>query len=708
MRRHRIVLATLALLGGTTLAATGAPPEAPSPGSPGGGDPYFPLAGNGGYDVAKYRLAVTYDPDTDRLAGVARIRATATKALSRFNLDLDGLKVRSVTVRGHHAEWTRANGELTVTPARPLRRHQAFRVVIRYDGVPVQLPYGPGVIPTDDGALVLGEPQVASSWFPVNDHPTDKASYRIAATVPRGLQAIGNGALESVRTRGGWSTWTWNAREPMASYLATVSIGEFLVDDYRADGLRYWDAIDPDLFTQMAPDPRTGSQYAWSQQTGDGASYKRLARTITVPGGGADLSFWVDRSTEEDWDFFFVEAHPVGSDDWDTLPDENGHTGQSTGASCPWWLADHPFLEHYQTDEGDESCSPSGTTGDWWAATGSSDGWEQWQVDLSAYAGQQVEVSLSYASDGSVQEAGVFVDDVAVSTGEGSTSFEDDAAPLDGWQVLGPPPGSAPNENDWIATPAVQIPTLGDAVRASFDRQPEMIRFLASRFGRYPFATAGGVVDDIDAGFALENQTRPVYSPVFWEFGFGDFVVIHEIAHQWYGDHVAVARWRDIWLNEGFATYAEWMWSEEEGFGTAQETFDFLYDDIPEGDPFWDLRIGDPGRDNLFADPVYTRGAMTLQALRMEIGDGAFFRVLRTWADGDGNGTTGEFIALAERVSGQQLDGLFDAWLLSSGRPALTTTAAGTTDRTIRRPPSRPTAAVKALQARAAVLQGAR
>jgi hypothetical protein len=699
MRRYRIILATFALLGGTTLAATGAPPEAPTPGSPGVGDPYFPLMGNGGYDVAHYRLAITYDPDTDRLEGVARIRATATKALSRFDLDLDGLKVRSVTVRGHQAEWTRDGGELRVTPGRPLHRHEVFHTVVRYHGVPEQLPYGPGVIPTDDGALVLGEPQVASSWFPVNDHPTDKASYTIATTVPRGLQAIGNGALDSVRTRGGWSTWTWNAREPMASYLATVSIGEFRVDAYRANGVRYWDAIDPDLFAQTGPEPRTGAQYAWSQQTGDGASYKRLARTMTVPDGGADLSFWVDRSTEEDWDFFFVEAHPVGSDDWDTLPDVNGHTGQSTGASCPWWLADHPFLEHYQTDEGDESCSPSGTSGDWWAATGSGDGWEQWQVDLSAYAGQQVEVSLSYASDGSVQEAGVFVDDVAVSTGEGSTSFEDDAAPLDGWQVSGPPPGSPANENDWIATPAVHLPTLGDDVRASFDRQPEIVRFLASQFGNYPFATAGGVVDDINAGFALENQTRPVYSPVFWEFGFGDFVVVHEIAHQWYGDHVAVGRWSDVWLNEGFATYAEWLWSEEEGFDTPQDTFGFLYNDIPEDDPFWDLRIGDPGPDHLFDDPVYTRGAMTLQALRNAIGDQAFFRVLHTWAAGNGNGTTAEFVALAEQVSGQQLDGLFDAWLFTSGRPPLTTATAGTTTRSTGRAPSRPTVAAKALLA---------
>ncbi len=701
MNRHGLVMATLAALLGSTVLAASATPGVPTPGAPGAGDPYFPLAGNGGYDVAHYGLDVEYDPDTDRLKGVARIRATATKALSRFNLDLDGLTVRSVKVGGKPAAWTRNGGELKVTPARPLRRHQTFITVVRYDGVPVQLPFGPGFIPTDDGALILGEPEGASTWFPVNDHPIDKASYTIAVTVPRGLQAISNGALESVRRKGGTSTWTWNAREPMAPYLATASIGEFLVDRYRAIGLRYWDAIDPDLFDQPAPEPRTGSQYAWSQQTGDGASYKRLSRTLTVPAGGADLSFWVDRTTEEGWDFFFVEAHPVGSADWTTLPDENGHSSQDTGFSCPDWHADHPFLANYQTDNGDGTCSPSGDTGEWNAATGASDGWEQWQVDLSGYAGGQVEVSLTYASDFIVQEAGVFVDDVVTSTGEGSTSFEADADPLDGWQVPGAPTGSAPNENDWIATGAVTLPTLGDQVQASFDRQPEITRFLESHFGQYPFATAGGVVDDVDAGFALENQTRPVYSPVFWVFGAGDSVVVHEIAHQWYGDHVALARWRDIWLNEGFATYAEWMWGEEEGFGTTQETFDFFYAEIPADDPFWELRIGDPGPDSLFDGAVYTRGAMTLQVLRNEIGDQAFFRVLRIWAAGDGNRRTRGFIALAERVSGQQLDALFETWLYTSGKPAPSATAAPRTS--ARAHAEQVPAAVKSLRARSAL-----
>lgn len=151
-----------------------------------------------------------------------------------------------------------------------------------------------------------------------------------------------------------------------------------------------------------------------------------------------------------------VEAHTVGQDDWTTLPDVNGHTTQDTGDSCPeGWRELHPQLDHYQTVAPDGTCSPTGTTGAWHASSGGSAGWEQWQVDLSAYAGTQVEVSISYISDWSVQGLGMFVDDVEVSTGDGTTSFE---AGLDGWAVSGAPAGSAPNPNDFIRTTAAGFP----------------------------------------------------------------------------------------------------------------------------------------------------------------------------------------------------------------------------------------------------------
>jgi len=201
-------------------------------------------------------------------------------------------------------------------------------------------------------------------------------------------------------------------------------------------------------------DPHTGSYYAYSNIAD--VSYKRLTRTINVPAGGANLSFWVSHDTEQDWDFVFVEAHTVGQDDWTTLPDSNGHTSTSTGDSCPeGWRELHPFLDHYQTLNADDTCSATGTTGSWNADSGSSSGWVQWSVDLSAYAGKQVEVSIAYASDWSIQGLGTFVDDIVVSTDEGTTSFE---TGMDGWTASGAPPGSAPNLNDFVRTTAAEIP----------------------------------------------------------------------------------------------------------------------------------------------------------------------------------------------------------------------------------------------------------
>ena len=194
-----------------------------TPGAPGVGDPYFPLDGNGGYDVDHYGLEVAYDPKTDVLTGTATVSASATQNLSSFNLDLDGLTVRSIRVDGRPSDWSRDGDELTVTPRRGIDDGSTFTAVIRYDGVPQTLPDGSGFFHTDDGALALGQPHVADTWFPVNDHPIDKASYTIAITVPEGLEAISNGALESQRTKKGLTTWTWNAVEPMASYLAMMA-----------------------------------------------------------------------------------------------------------------------------------------------------------------------------------------------------------------------------------------------------------------------------------------------------------------------------------------------------------------------------------------------------------------------------------------------------------------------------------------------------
>jgi Peptidase family M1 domain/Peptidase M1 N-terminal domain len=673
-----LAFACAVLAGGPGMASAGGGSGSFAPGAPGAGDPYFPLDGNGGYDVGHYDLEVTYDPATDVIQGEATIRARTTQNLSRFNLDLQGLTVHSVEVDGRSASWERDGSELTVTPRKGLRKRETFRVEVRYSGVPETLEDGSGFIHTDDGTLVVGQPHVAATWYPVNDHPTDKASYTFEITVPAGLEAVANGVLESRKTKHGWTTWTWDAAEPMASYLTTATIGGFDITSYRRDGIRYWDAIDADLLAPPAS-PRTGRRFAISQR--GMPSYKRLQRTISVPNGGATVSFWVTRDTEPNWDFFFVEARSAGMNDWTTLPDLNGHTSQDTGSACPFWLFLHPFLAHYQADNGDGTCGPAGDSGVWHAVSGWSDGYEQWRVDLAAFAGRTVELSLTYASDDIFQRQGVFVDDIVVSTGAGTTSFENDGNTMDGWAVPGAPADSVvPNANDWIVGTAGDTPEpLGTEVRRVFALQDDVVDFLEPMFGDYPFSALGGIVDDVKgAGFALENQTRPIYGDnFFFDPVEAEDILVHELAHQWFGNSVSLAGWQHIWLNEGLATYAEWLWAEHVGRGTAQEAFDFWYGVIPEDDPFWTLPIGDPGPSFLFEFPVYTRGAMTVHQLRVAVGDPDFFHILRGWArkNEDENVTTDDFVAYAERVSGEELSELFDAWLFATTKPGTVATS---------------------------------
>ncbi|MGR6322086.1 M1 family metallopeptidase [Micromonospora soli] len=434
-----------------------------APGAPGVGDPYFPSYGNGGYDVAHYTVKVRYDPATDRLAGTTTLRGTATTNLSAFNLDLAGLTVRSVTVDGAKARHARTGDELVVTPAVGLTSGNGFVAEIRYDGEPAALKNDVlgegGWLHTSDGAIALGQPESASTWFPVNDHPSDKAAYDFEITVPKQLTAVSNGVPTGRTVRGGWATWTWSEGAPMASYLATVVIGKFRVTTGEHKGRPVFSAV--------------------STKVAAGAPDRSVARTIEV----AD--------------------------------------------------------------------------------------------------------------------------------------------------------------------------------------------YLESVFGPYPFDAYGGVVvADDRVRYALETQTRPVYSAGFFRQGENTGVVAHELAHQWYGDSVSLAKWQDIWLNEGLATYAEWLWAEHTGSSTVQRTFDQTYTTAPG--QVWRTPPGKPGVSNLFGRSVYERGGMTVHALRVAVGDTDFFSILRSWAAErkNGNATTADFVALAERVSGKKLGKVFDSWLYGTERPA--------------------------------------
>jgi aminopeptidase N len=473
MIRRRVVAAGVAAVAVLATAAcqddepdaapTPSPTSAapPVPGAAGIGDPYFPSYGNGGYDVASYDLKVRYDPATDRLTGTATVTAAATQSLSRFNLDLVGLDVSEVTVDGAPATQTHTDGELVVTPSAPIPDDKSFTTVVTYGGVPQaigspQLGTG-GWMATADGAIALGQPESASSWFPVNDHPRDKATYTMAITVPKGLSVFSNGVPGGTSDDGAWTTWTWTEDSPMASYLATVVIG-----DYRT---------------------KTGT-----------------------------------------------------------------HKGK-------------PLV------------------------TG---------------------VSSSLA------------------------------------------------------------PGVADQAMA---RTGEVADFLETQFGPYPFDAYGGVVvNEPRIRYALETQARPVYSNAFFAGPAADWVVAHELAHQWFGDSVSVANWRDLWLNEGFASYAEWLWEEHNGPTPVQRSFEREYERTNWGEPAYD-----PGTQELFGNAVYKRGALTVHALRLTVGDEAFFDLIKSWTaeKRDGNASTEEFRAFAEEKSGKDLDAFFDAWLTGTTAPPI-------------------------------------
>jgi aminopeptidase N len=456
--------------------------QACTPGASGIGDEYYPEYGNGGYDVDHYNLEIAYNPRSERLHGKATIDATATQSLCSFNLDLVGLHVRKIAVDGRLARHSRTEHELTVDPRQVLAQGSDFEVVIRYGGEPTEFAIPgfdirTGFMDTPEGATVAGQPEVAAGWFPVNDHPLDKASYSFEVTVPDRYEVVANGFLRDTDQLGHRTTWEWEAREPMASYLATIDIADWDVHEWQTDdGLPVYDAVD-----------------------------------TNITGG------------------------------------------------------------------------------------------------------------------------------------------------------------------------------LRAEIDSSLSRQGEILDMLEDFAGPYPFSTVGAIVpNQDDLFFALETQTRPVYSKLFWLDGEGnpanaDFVVVHELAHQWYGDDVAVQRWKDIWLNEGFATYTEWLWEEHEGRATPQEIFQATFDAIPADDPFWHVAVADPGVERLFDNQSYVRGAMTLQALRNEVGDADFFEIARQWAQSQsgGNGTTEEFMALAEQISGEQLDDLFDVWLFTAEKPPASATTAG-------------------------------
>lgn len=484
MRNWRIAAAVGVLL--VVLAGPARAQDAPTPGASGAGDSLYPGLGSGGIDVASYALRLQIDPEARVIAGRAQIEVLATQALSAFNLDLVGLDVETILVDDEPAGFAREGRELTITPAEPIADGATFAVEVNYSGRPEpirdpSLGAQIGFNFTRGGAYVASEPDGAATWFPVNDHPSDKASYVFTLSVPAGLTAVANGALINVTNSDEGSTYTWVMRQPMASYLATLAVGDFQIE----------------------------------------------------------------------------QADPAGR---------------------------VPLRNVFPSDQ---------------------------------------------------------------------------------------------------VAPSARV----------FAQQDEMLTAFESRFGPYPFDVYGALVIPQSLGFALETQSMSLFGLPIVLNGIAnprsaEVVIAHELAHSWFGNAVSPADWGDIWLNEGFATYASWLWLEE---SLGPEALDTQVRDAYgqfSGRTFLDSgyslsqtrqitqRFGAPGLpapDDLFSVAVYYRGALLLHALRLNLGDDVFFDTLRSYVADHlhQSVTTADFIQATETVSGKDLADFFEAWLFDPTIPPI-------------------------------------
>jgi aminopeptidase N len=224
-------------------------------GKPGLGDPYYPQAGNSGYDVTKYQIMINWDPTTQTLSGTATISARAIQQLNSFYFDLV-LKTNRVTINGTAAQFAQKGfSDVYVKPENPIPMGSTFQVVVGYAGKPTDYEQG-DLHPwwSSDGEwTAAGEPESAAWWYPANDHPSDPALMDVSIRVPAGMQAISVGRLESADAGNekDFDTWHWIARQPMASYLNFMTIGHYELKQGIDHGLPYLYAVSEKLSAEQ-------------------------------------------------------------------------------------------------------------------------------------------------------------------------------------------------------------------------------------------------------------------------------------------------------------------------------------------------------------------------------------------------------------------------------------------------------------------------
>lgn len=456
---RKILILILALIGVSSGCLS-----AISSGAEGIGDPYYPQLGNGGYDVLRYTLELTVDPQPNFLSGMCSIQARATQPLKVFNLDFSGLTIERITVNDLPGEYERNEQELTISSSQLINEGDIFTVTVSYSGSPETSRSLGGWFQAgwfhnkDNEIYVSSEFSGASTWYPVNDHPLDKASYSFRITVPKPYVVAANGLLQQEVDNGDLVTYYWEASEPMASYLTALNIAEYVIE------------------TEQGPDGI--------------------------------------------------------------------------------------LIRNYYP------------------------------------------------------------------------------------------------------------PDFPDASKEGFNQTAEMLVFFSDRFGPYPFAAYGSVIVDIpEFSFgAMETQTLSQHG--LRHNAIAETIVAHELAHSWFGNSVSLESWQDIWLKEGAATYAEWIWTEhKKGVEALEATIRGVY----ETETRAERAPGNPPESNLVIDTVYDRGALTFHALRLRVGDDVFFQILRTYTDRFrySNASTADFITIAEEISNQDLGDFFDAWLYTAEIPTI-------------------------------------